>query len=178
MSERRALGLPLRLLLTITPNLALVVAACYLPADGIARGPALFSIIGNFHIIALHLPVALLIIIPLFELLDWNQHAQTGTRRLSMLAAISTWAAAILGIIYAHYNGFDGDDVQLHLWTGIAASCLASTSWLLLHQGRTTRLTFQFLSIFAMFYAAHIGGEMVHGEDFPLKANKVSKELP
>ena len=178
MSERRALGIRLRLLLTVTPNLALILATCYLPADGLSHGPALFSIIGNFHIIALHLPVALLIIIPLFEFLDWSQQAQTGTRRLSMIAAISTWAAAFLGIIYAHFNGFDRDDVQLHLWTGIAASCLASTSWLLIHQSRTTRLTFQFLSIFAMFYAAHIGGEMVHGPGFPLKPNKVSKNLP
>jgi len=178
MSERRPLGLPLRLLLTITPNLILILAAVTLPADGISRGPALLSVIGNFHIIALHLPAALLIIVPLFEFLDWNQLAQTGTRRLSMLAAVSTCAAALLGVVYAHFNGFEGDDVQLHLWTGIAASCLASASWLLLHQSRNVRLTFQFLSIFAMFYAAHIGGEMVHGDGFPLKPNKVSKNLP
>ena len=178
MSERRALGIPLRLLLTITPNLILFLAAAYLPADGISRGPALFSIIGNFHIIALHLPVALLVVIPLFELLDWNHQAQTGTRRLSMLAAISTWVTAALGIIYAHFNGFEGDEIQLHLWTGVAASCLASASWLLLHRSRMVRLAFQFLSIFAMFYAAHIGGEMVHGDGFPLKPNKTSKVLP
>ena len=175
MSERRAIELPLRLLLTITPNLLLILAAVLLPADGISRGPALLSIIGNFHIIALHLPVALLVVLPLFELLDWHDQAQLGTRRLSMLAAISTWGTALLGIIYAHFNGFEGDAVQLHLWTGVIASCLASISWLLLHQNRKVRFAFQFLAIFAMFYAAHIGGEMVHGDGFPLKPNKASK---
>jgi hypothetical protein len=36
------------------------------------------------------------------------------------------------------------------------------------------RLIVQFMAIVAVFFAAHSGGEMVHGEGFPLKPVKVS----
>jgi hypothetical protein len=176
MSHRHALGFPFRLFLAGVPNLALIILALLLPSDGVERGPALFSIIGNFHILVLHLPIALLVIVPLFELLDNTVQAQNGTRRLCQLAAITTWLTATLGVIYGHFNGFVGDKTQWHLWSGIFASCLASASWLLLHQARLFRLTIQLLAIFVVFYAAHIGGEMVHGRGFPLKSNdKVAK---
>ncbi len=171
MSHRHALGFSFRLFLAGAPNLALIFLAFVLPSDGVERGPALFSIIGNFHLLVLHLPIALLVIVPLFELLDGTEQAQNGTRRLCQLAAISTWLAATLGVVYGHFNGFSGDKIQWHSWSGIFASCLASASWLLLHQARFFRLTIQLLAIFVVFYAAHIGGEMVHGRGFPLKSN-------
>ncbi len=171
MSHRHALGFSFRLFLAGAPNLALIFLAFVLPSDGVERGPALFSIIGNFHLLVLHIPIALLVIVPLFELLDGTEQAQNGTRRLCQLAAISTWLAATLGVVYGHFNGFSGDKIQWHLWSGIFASCLASASWLLLHQARFFRLTIQLLAIFVVFYAAHIGGEMVHGRGFPLKSN-------
>jgi hypothetical protein len=32
------------------------------------------------------------------------------------------------------------------------------------------------MAIITMFFAAHSGGEMVHGDDFPLKPAKVSSQ--
>ncbi len=174
MNERNAINTWLRLFLAVTPNLLLFAAMVFLPADGNSRGPAVISILGNFHILALHLPIAFLLIVPLFELLDNTESAQIGTRRLCMAAAISAWIAALLGIIYGHFNGFQGTDVQTHLYAGVGTSCWASISWYCLHKSRIVRLIWQFIAIVTMFYAAHSGGEMVHGEGFPLKPAKVS----
>jgi hypothetical protein len=174
MKERHAINTWLRLFLAVTPNLLLFAAMNFLPADGVTRGPAIISILGNFHILALHLPIAFLLIVPLFELLDNTDAAQVGTRRLCMAAAVSAWIAALLGIIYGHFNGFEGGDVQNHLYAGVGTSCWASLSWYCLHNTRVLRLIIQFMAIVTMFYAAHSGGEMVHNKGFPFNPAKVS----
>jgi hypothetical protein len=176
MRERHAINNWLRLFLAVTPSLVLFAAMNFLPADGHSRGPAIFSILGNFHILALHLPIAFLLIVPLFELLDNTEAAQVGTRRLCMAGAVSAWIAALLGIIYGHFNGFEGAEIETHLYAGIGTSCWASISWYCLHKSRTVRLIVQFMAIITMFFAAHSGGEMVHGDNFPLKPAKVSTQ--
>ena len=115
MSERHAINTWLRLFLAIAPNLFLFAAMNFLPADGQSRGPAVISVLGNFHILALHLPIAFLLIVPLFELIDNTEAAQIGTRRICMAGAVSAWVAALLGLIYGHFNGFGGTDVETHL---------------------------------------------------------------
>ena len=153
-------------------NLILVGLAFALPADGGERGPALLSILGNFHILALHVPAAVLLIVPLFEFFERHEAATATVRRLSVFSAAGTWGAVLCGIVHAHYNGFSGEGIQLHLWGGIAASAFAGIASLLLSQGFLLRLVGQLVAIGVMGFAAHVGGELQHGEGFPFKPNK------
>jgi hypothetical protein len=155
-------------------HLVLIALALALPADGEMRGPALLSILGNFHILALHIPAAVLLVVPLFEFFERHEHATVTVRRLSVFSAAGTWAAVFCGILHAHYNGFAGDAVQLHLWGGIAASAFAGLASLLLPKAFRIRLAAQVAAIAVMGFAAHIGGELVHEEGFPFKPNKVA----
>jgi mono/diheme cytochrome c family protein len=155
-------------------NLFLVAVALALPADGEMRGPALLSILGNFHILALHIPAAVLLVVPLFEFFERHEQATATVRRLSVFSAAGTWGAVLCGILHAHYNGFAGDSVQLHLWGGIAASAFAGIASLTLAQGFRLRLATQVAAILVMGFAAHVGGELVHEEGFPFKPNKVA----
>jgi mono/diheme cytochrome c family protein len=159
-------------------NLFLVILALALPADGDMRGPALLSILGNFHILALHIPAAVLLIVPMFEFFERHEEATATVRRLSVFSAAGTWAAVLCGILHAHFNGFSGDKVQLHLWGGIAASAFAGGATLLLAQGFRFRLAGQVAAIGVMSFAAHVGGELVHEEGFPFKPNKVASPRP
>jgi mono/diheme cytochrome c family protein len=143
-----------------------------LPADGGEPGPALLSILGNFHILALHVPAAVLLIVPLFEFFERHEAATATVRRLSVFSAAGTWGAVLCGILHAHFNGFEGDAVQLHLWGGIAASIFAGIASLLLSQGFLLRLVGQVVAIGVMSFAAHVGGELQHGDGFPFKPNK------
>ena len=102
--------------LVVGANLFLVALAFALPADGEMRGPALLSVLGNFHILALHIPAAVLLIVPLFEFFERHEQATATVRRLSVFSAAGTWGAVLCGIVHAHYNGFAGDSIQLHLW--------------------------------------------------------------
>ena len=155
-------------------NLFLVALALALPADGEMRGPALLSILGNFHILALHIPAAVLLVVPLFEFFERHEQATATVRRLSVFSAAGTWGSVLCGILHAHYNGFAGDSVQLHLWGGIAASAFAGVASLALAQGFRLRLATQVAAILVMGFAAHVGGELVHEEGFPFKPNKVA----
>ena len=158
--------------LVVGANLFLVALAFALPADGEMRGPALLSILGNFHILALHIPAAVLLVVPLFEFFERHEQATATVRRLSVFSAAGTWGAVLCGILHAHYNGFAGDSIQLHLWGGIAASAFAGIASLALAQGFRLRLATQVVAILVMGFAAHIGGELVHEEGFPFKPNK------
>jgi mono/diheme cytochrome c family protein len=153
-------------------NLLLIALAFLLPPDGAERGPAILSILGNFHILALHIPAAVLLIVPMFEFFERHEQATATVRRLSVFSAAGTWGAVLCGIFHAHFNGFEGDAVQLHLWGGIAASIFAGIASLLLSQGFLLRLVGQVVAIGVMSFAAHVGGELQHGDGFPFKPNK------
>lgn len=160
------LSLQTRVWLALVPNLLLVALAVYLPHDGEDRGPVLLSLAGNQHFVLLHFPVAILMLIPLFEC--WDRHEEAGPliRRLSLLGAISIWGACVFGILAAHYNGSDYGNLDNHLWAGVAASFLASASWLLILQRWRVRVAGQVVAMLTMTVAAHIGGEKVHGDLF------------
>jgi mono/diheme cytochrome c family protein len=160
--------------LVVGANLFLLVLALALPPDGEMRGPAILSILGNFHILALHIPAAVLLFVPLFEFFERHEQVTATVRRLSVFSAAGTWGAVFCGILHAHYNGFAGDGVQLHLWGGIAASAFAGIASLALAQGFRLRLATQIVAILVMGFAAHVGGELVHEEGFPFKPNKVA----
>jgi len=164
--------------LVAVANLLLIGLAFALPADGEMRGPAALSILGNFHILALHVPAAVLLIVPLFEFFERHEQATATVRRLSVFSAAGTWAAVLCGIFHAHFNGFSGEAIQMHLWGGIAASIFAGFASLLLSQGFLFRLAGQVAAIGVMGFAAHVGGELVHEEGFPFKPNKVASPRP
>ena len=178
--EERLLALTFRqaAILVAAANLLLVALALLLPPDGAERGPAILSIIGNFHILALHIPAAVLLIVPLFEFFERHEQATATVRRLSVFSAAGTWGAVLCGILHAHFNGFAGEAIELHLWAGIAASFFAGVASLLLSQSFTVRLAGQVVAIGVMSFAAHVGGEIVHEEGFPFRPNKVASPRP
>ncbi len=173
MSDKSPLTKYARLWLALGPNLALALLAWWLPHDGEDRGPALLSIAGHQHFVLLHFPVAILMLIPFFEIWDRHNEASLLIRRLSLLGAVSIWATCVFGIFEMHFNGsVDYNDLDSHLKTGIAASFIASASWLLIFQSWRVRVSAQIIAVVAMTIAAHIGGDRVHGDLF--KPNKES----
>jgi FlaA1/EpsC-like NDP-sugar epimerase len=172
MSDQSPLTKYARLWIALSANLALVLLAWYIPHDGDDRGPALLSIAGHQHFVLLHFPVAILTLIPFFEIWDRHNEASLLIRRLSLLGAVSIWATCVFGIFEAYFNGSEYAGLSTHLWTGIAASFIASASWLLIFQSWRVRVVAQILAVVAMTIAAHIGGDKVHGDIF--KPNKES----
>lgn len=155
-----------RLLIALGATLTLVALAWACPPDGDNRGPAVLSILGKWHLLALHLPAALLLALPAVEWLNPAEEASRPVRHLADLAGAGTWAATALGILHGHFNGFEGSDVEQHLRLGVVAAALAALAWAMMGSNRRTRLALQGLALLGTVLAAHIGGEMVHDEGF------------
>jgi hypothetical protein len=173
MSDQSPLTKYARLWIALSANLALVLLVWLFPNDQDMRGPALLSIAGHQHFILLHFPVAILMLIPFFEIWDRHNEASLIIRRLSLLGAVSIWATCVFGIFEVHFNGSEEySDIGSHLWTGIAASFIASAAWLLIFQSWRVRVAAQIVAVLAMTIAAHIGGDRVHSDIF--KPNKES----
>lgn len=170
MSDQHPLTKYARLWLALFPNLALVALAVVLKHDGEDRGPALLSIAGHQHFILLHFPVAILMLVPFFEIWDRHNEASLMIRRLSLLGAISIWATCVFGVLEAYFNGGEYAGLSTHLWFGVAASFAASAAWLVIFQSWRIRVLAQIGAVVVMTVAAHIGGDKVHGDIF--KPNK------
>lgn len=163
-----------RLLIAFGATLVLFAMAQALPADGDSRGPAILSLIGKWHLLILHFPIALLFVLPALEL--WHPEA-TASRPVLLIANIAaggTWLATALGILHGHFNGFSGTDVDDHSLLGIVATIEAGVAWALIGLGRRTRITLQCIAALGVAVAAHVGGEMVHDEGFLTEPSKPS----
>lgn len=165
-----------RLAIAAAATLILVALAWLCPSDGISRGPATLSLLGKWHLLALHLPVALLLVMPAVELVHPEAAPSRPVRTLADIAAAGTWAASALGILHGHHNGFNGTEVDRHLQLGIIASGLAALAWALMHLQRRTRIILQCVAALGVILAAHLGGEMVHGENFLTTPSKPDEQ--
>ena len=150
---------------------ALILLALGLPPDGVERGPALISIMGKWHLLALHIPAALLLLIPLAELVLREPKPSRTLRLMGDFAAVGTWMAAVLGIFHAHFNGYEGQGIQDHLWLGVGCAALAAAAWWLMEAAFVTRVAVQVAAALAVGAAGHVGGELVHGEGFLTRAS-------
>lgn len=140
--------------------------------------------LGRFHVLALHLPIALILVA---VLLDWV--ARRDRYRQLAAAAPFLWAAAALSAVltvalgYMHFaeGGFAGPTASAHRFFGttVAVLCVAIW-WLCARQAtlyRTINVVTGLVVLLLVTMTGHFGGNLTHGESFlwqyapgPLKA--------
>jgi uncharacterized membrane protein len=120
-------------LLALLPILVLPVLIVFLPPDGLERArPTQF--LGRFHPLAVHLPIALVLLVPLLELAGRSRRfpdLRASVDFVLALAAVSSVGAAILGWCLARSGGYSGRLVTQHMWGGVlvAAACWLCWMW-------------------------------------------------
>jgi mono/diheme cytochrome c family protein len=134
--------------------------------------------LGRFHILVIHFPIALLIAAVFAEAwAGWEMVRAPSpiVRFCILLGAVSAVAAAVLGWFHADYGGYGTSSARylwLHRWTGTAAALsamgIAVMSEIDVHYQRRSLLFRLLLCIGAIMVAmaAHLGGLLVHGEEF------------
>jgi len=174
---------PKRLIYVLTglAVVALFVALPFIaPPDGHERA-GLAQFFGRFHPIIVHLPIGLLVLIPLLEVLGlvhlWA-HFQKTAGLVLVLATLGVIGATGAGWLLAWSGGYQGETVMNHLWGGIALSgcCLLL---LALRRPYITREGFVFARLFyipmllvalgVMAWTSHQGSIITHGDDFLTK---------
>lgn len=140
----------------------------------------LITLIGRFHVVVIHFPIAMLVTAALAELRAFAQRSHVpppAVRFCLWIGAISAIAAAALGWIHA-LDGFPGpladplSLANLHRWLGTAAAALAPLVALAAERDARNRSrtpltrTAILLLAGAVAAAAHFGGLLTHGAGF------------
>jgi uncharacterized membrane protein len=117
--------------LLLLPILIVAALLLVLPPDGRERAEWM-QFIGRFHPLAVHLPIALVLLVPVLEIA--GRSARLSYLRLSSgfvlgLATLAATAAAMLGWFLGRSGGYSGSLVAQHEWVGIL---LTFSCWLCL----------------------------------------------
>ena len=171
-SVRRA---PLRLrlgLLALASILLLSVLFAFLPPDGLERA-TWAQFIGRFHLLTVHFPIALILVVPLLE---WAGRKPRFSYLLSSvdfllaLAMLSSLVAATLGWCLARSGGYSGRLVTQHMWGGVSVAAVCWLCWMLRGYFRGPRFDLIYsLVLLAVVgivsWTGYRGGQLSQGEN-------------
>jgi len=120
--------------------------------------------LGKLHPLALHFPVVFGILISIYFLSFQQRRLPVTTERwLLAINALIAGIVAVLGLLLASGNSYDGQLINLHKWGGVA---IAVISWLFLYLVQQKTL---FKKIGAVVFlvvligATHKGAQLTHG---------------
>lgn len=136
----------------------------------------IFQFLGRLHPLAVHFPIALLIVAYFLELLSLGgrrRGLREGINWMVFLGTLFAVLATILGWLLRTQDDYSGDLVQLHQNTGIVTAVLAVTTSLALRytlSGKLKNLILYrsalSLTVIFLIYAGHLGSSLTHGDDF------------
>lgn len=161
--------------------IAIVTLPFVVPLDGKPHSD-FFLLFGRLHPVLLHVPVALLGLVPLLELAGafkrWR-HLRDFAGIALAIGAGGCVPAMLAGYSLAYASGF-GDKLTLgHMWGGIALTAFSVLSLLVRRSWIHGRVRFVYpvmilLTAGTLGWAAHQGGSLSHGEAYltdPLPAS-------
>ena len=135
-------------LLALAPILLLSALFAFLPPDGLERA-AWTQFIGRFHLLTVHFPIALILIVPLLEWAGRKPrfpYLRSSVDFVLALAMLSSLVAAILGWCLARSGGYSGRLVTQHMWGGLFVAAACWLCWML--RGHFSGPRFDFIYTF------------------------------
>lgn len=150
--------------------LVLPLLLILLPPDGTQRA-AWAQFIGRFHPLAVHLPIALILLVPLLELAGRKphlSHLQLSVPFVLALALATAIAAAFLGWCLARSEGFSGKVVTQHMWGAAVMLVLCAICWIARADDSRWRSLYPIAlaaTVVAVAFTGYRGGQLSFGED-------------
>jgi mono/diheme cytochrome c family protein/uncharacterized membrane protein len=127
---------------------------------------------GRFHPLAVHLPIGLVVLLPLLEVAGAFRPALREAAGFVLgLAVLACLGSLTLGCLLAYGSGDTGATVTRHMWGGIAlcvgliACLLARSAWLIGEQPRLYPILLSSV-LLALLWTAHQGGSLTHGSNY------------
>ena len=148
-----------------------LLSLLFIPLDGRAHADWL-QFFGRFHPLLVHLPIGLIVLLPVLEVLGTRRPSLREAAGLVLEIALATCLVAIVfGVLLAYGGGESGTTVTRHMRGGILLAiglmlCLAvRRTWLL---GEHSRRYFILLAavLLILTWTAHQGGSLTHGSDY------------
>ena len=127
--------------------------------------------LGRFHPLAVHLPIGLLVLVPLLEITGAFRPAlREAAGFVLALGLTASLLAVALGFLLAYGGGDAGPGVSRHLWGGIALTigsilCLLARSFPPEGAKGVYPATLA-CTLLALVWTAHQGGSLTHGSSY------------
>ncbi|MRG44049.1 cytochrome C [Chitinophaga sp. SYP-B3965] len=135
--------------------------------------PAWLQVIGRMHPLLLHFPIVLLILALILDLLTIRSEQLSASLRplishLWLAGALTAAITVIMGLFLSREEGYTGDMLAWHKWSGIAVVWLSSLLYWYRYVRRSVMVTGSALTLISLAVAGHFGANLTHGSDFLL----------
>jgi uncharacterized membrane protein/mono/diheme cytochrome c family protein len=154
-------------LIAFVPILGLFGLLIFAPPDGLERA-SLAQFFGHFHPLAVHMPIALLLLVPLMEIAGANQRRtdiRTAAAFVLGLAVIAAIVTPLLGWLLAWSGGYEGALVTRHMWGGASLAAACWITWILRAHSRALYSIALVATVSLMAWTGYRGGQLAHGEE-------------
>jgi mono/diheme cytochrome c family protein len=126
--------------------------------------------LGRFHPTVVHLPIGLLLLVPLLELSGRYRPALLEAAMFVLsLSVLSCLVALALGYLLAYGSGDAGAGVARHMWGAIALTIAVLACALLRNSSGGLRSFYPYLLacvLLLLAWTAHQGGSLTHGNNY------------
>jgi len=169
VGDRRLSG---QSVLTIVPILVVLALLVFLPPDGNERADWM-QFIGRFHPIAVHFPVALILLVPILELAGLSyrfDYLRLSAGFVLGLAALGATVAAILGWFLARSGSYSGPLITQHMWGGVSLAIVCWLCWILRARTHEPLMGLVYATALAtgvvlVSWTGYRGGQITQGEN-------------
>jgi uncharacterized membrane protein len=156
----------------LSPILLLFLLILLFPPDGRERAPWI-QFIGRFHPLAVHLPIALMLLVPVLEVAGrWGRfsHLRLSSGFVLGFATMAAAFAAVLGWCLARSGSYSGALITQHMWGGVSLTAICWFCWILRERTggpRPKKLYAAALTVgvLAVSWTGYRGGQVSQGED-------------
>ena len=152
-------------------SIVLVALPFVIRLDGRAHADWL-QFLGRFHPALLHLPIGLIVLVPVLEIAGAKRQALREAADFVLRAALAlTLPTLALGYMLAYGSGDTGTTVDRHMW-GAIGLCIGLMLCVLVRPAWATRqqeLVYPALlsaSLLLLVWTGHEGGSITHGTDY------------
>ena len=157
---------------TLAPIFLLLGLLLFFPPDGVQRSD-FAQFIGGFHLLTIHFPIALILLIPLFEIAGRSRqfvYLRSSVDFILPLAVFSAIISAILGWFLARGGGSSGSLVTQHMWSGFFVSLICWACWMFRGRLPSQRWDAAYIAglviaVCLVTFTGYRGGQLSHGEN-------------
>jgi uncharacterized membrane protein/mono/diheme cytochrome c family protein len=129
--------------------------------------------LGRFHVLVLHLPIALALTVILVEWLSRRErfrYLAVATPFLWSVTAITAIATVALGYMHFSEGGFTGPSATAHRFFGTSIAVVATLAWALQSASRATfqraQPVISVVLLVLVILTGHFGGNLTHGDTY------------
>ncbi|GAB3649505.1 chitobiase/beta-hexosaminidase C-terminal domain-containing protein [Echinicola sediminis] len=134
--------------------------------------PALLQVAGRSHPLILHFPIVLMVIALVFVLVPRilpTPYQQQMARWSLLFATFFAGITVLTGWVLSHEEGYEGDNLVLHKWLGLAVFFLALLVYFMMDKWPKMQKGMSLTLLLVLIGAGHWGANLTHGTDFLLE---------